>query len=95
MKSIAAYIRDKKTIQVTSVDEKTIFFLMEKIVEREYGRKGIQEIVPKKYSGGKLIVRAQNAIWANEVCLQKAALINALNALLGSDELKKIQVVRN
>ena len=91
MKTLSQLIQNKKKSSYsTSIDEKTIFFLFDRYITDEYGRKGSLYIQPKVYTKKKLVITCQSSLWANELWLNKALVIRKLNHEIGSEEIQDI-----
>lgn len=92
MKSLKNLLNYKKPTKKIALDEKTIFFIFEKIIKEEYGEKGVDNIKPKFYKQGKIFLEIQNSNWANEFWLEKKNIISKINKKIGSDEVKEIKI---
>jgi hypothetical protein len=96
MKPIGEMMRSKTQPPVRprriDADEKTIFFLAEKVVLGLYGVRGRENIVPRYWKGGKLFFSCQSPLWANELWITRESLSDKINQELGSDIIKEIKV---
>ncbi len=93
MKAIKNFLQRKKFGSV-ELDEKTIFFIFSKVVEKEYGRVGKRSWQPSFYKNGKIFIKAANSNWASELWLCREDLKNKVNEELGKDEIKEIKLSR-
>lgn len=76
------------------VDEKTIFYLFEKVIRAEYGERGRQQIHPQAFSEGELILLVASPLWANELSIQEQVLLERLNTMIGSEEVTTLTIRR-
>lgn len=84
----------KKSNVPKGLDTKTIFFLFEKIIAREYGKRGRTAIELVYFKEGRLGIRTVNPLWANELWLTQSGLVAKLNEEIGESlvtELKLLQ----
>jgi hypothetical protein len=98
MKSLAKFLASKyrqdaapRKGKIKVVDEKTIFFLAEKIIEEEYGKKGVVSVVPRYYKDGKLFLSGKSSLWVEEVKNFRADFLRRL-AEAGADVVTDIKV---
>jgi len=90
MRLLKSFLNRKNFNKKTDLDEKTVFCVFEKIIKREYGRMGGENIKPRYYKKGKIFVKTGSSNWANEIWLNRADLAKKINQELGSDEIKEI-----
>ncbi len=76
------------------IDEKTVFFLLEKVVESIYGKKGKENILPESFTKGTLSIFVYKSLWFTEVSLEKKSLMDAINSELGKAVIESIHVKR-
>lgn len=76
-----------------AVDEKTVFFLFDQIVEQEYGKRGRAGIFPAQYEDTRLTVKTKSPLWANELFIQQATLIDRLNASIGQEIVTELKII--
>jgi hypothetical protein len=74
MKSLGKFLASKyrqdaapRKGKVKAVDEKTIFFLATKIIEEEYGKKGVASVFPRYYKDGRLFLSGKSSLWVEEM----------------------------
>lgn len=96
MKKLSQYLKYKKTAQPAQIetDEKTIFYMFEKIIREEYGRRGSVAIRADYYKDGKIFVKTQSSNWASELWLSREFVINKINQQLGVKEIKEIKDIK-
>ncbi len=77
------------------LDDKTVFFAFEKVVQEWYGTKGKENIFPEEWApDGTLSVRVRSSLWLNEFLLEKERLLEKINSFLGSPAVKRIVLKR-
>ena len=99
MRALKSFLQKKKTavsqkLPKQELDEKTVFYLWQKVVEREYGKQGVNNIRFGFYKNRILFLKIASSNWRNEIWLQKDFLREELNKKIGEKEVKKI-VVKN
>lgn len=92
MKKIRDLIKKRGTFDKKNIDEKSIFYIFQSIVGREYGSKGTKSIAPVMYKNRKLFIKAEGSTWANEIWMNKGELIEKVNKKIGTEEIKDIKV---
>lgn len=75
------------------IDEKTVFFLFNKIIEEQYGKRGRIVIFPAKYQEKILLVRVASPLWAQELITERGGICNSLNKSLGEEVLVDLRIV--
>ena len=91
MKLLKNFLAGKNFTKKTDLDEKTVFYIFEKIIKREYGRMGGENIRPRFYKKGKIFIKTQSSNWANEIWLNRQILCKQINNDMGRDEIKEIK----
>lgn len=93
MKKIADFLQQKKEIKKEIVyDEKTIFFIFSKVIQKEYGRRGLCEFTPHLYRYNLIYVHAKRSSWAYELFTNKENIIEKINKELKKNEVKGLKV---
>lgn len=75
-----------------NIDEKTIFFLAEKVILSQYGMRGRENISPKFWKEGKLFLFSQNSLWAGEVWTNRESIRAKINKEIGEEIVSEIKV---
>ncbi len=91
MKLLKNFLNIKRFNKRIDLDEKTVFYIFEKIIKREYGKMGEVNIRPRFYKKGKIFIETGSSNWANEIWLNRQSLVKKINQELGSDEIKEIK----
>lgn len=84
-------IPEEKKPSQKEVDEKTIFYLFQKIIRRQYGERGEGGISFVFFREGVLGVRTKTPLWANEIWLVRGDLVRELNELLEDEVIRDIK----
>jgi predicted nucleic acid-binding Zn ribbon protein len=95
MKSIGSLIRKsslKKKPRLESLDEKTLFFVVKKILLKEFGSLGAEKFLPHHYSKKTLTIRSDSAPWVAELWTNQERIIRKINEELGGEILEKIKL---
>lgn len=94
MKDLSSLIkkRNKKIIIDVVLDDKTVFYIFDKIIKSEYGLTGSARVRPDYFKNGKLFVRTQSSAWASEVFLDRKKITEKINQELGKKEIIEIVV---
>lgn len=72
-------------------DEKTVFYLAEKVIGELYGARGRKNISPRYWKKGKLFLSCQNSLWVNELWISKDELRERINLELGYEGVFEIK----
>lgn len=80
------------TLPKGEVDEKTIFFLFNRIIEEQYGKRGCSVIHPSRYQDRVLSLKVASPLWANELSVQELVLRKRLNEALDEEVVQAIRV---
>lgn len=85
MKSLGKFLASKyrqdaapRKGKVKAVDQKTIFFLAEKIIEEEYGKRGVASVVPRSFDGRKISLSCKSSLWVEEMSAFRADFLRRL-----------------
>jgi hypothetical protein len=72
-------------------DEKTVFFLAERVVAELYGVRGRENISPRFWKVGKLFLSCANPLWANELWVNRDVFRGKINQELGYEGVSDIR----
>lgn len=96
MKSLKNLLQKKLSkkgeLQKTSLDEKTIFFVFKKVIQKEFGNLGAEKFRPSYFSQRTMFIKAQSPAWASELWINKERIVKKLNKELGEEAIEKIKV---
>jgi hypothetical protein len=94
MKKIGHLIKKIRKIEPASragIDQETIFFIFKKIICEMYGNKGVENILPKKYSNHILYFSTFYSLWSAEILINRGEILNKINEKVGSQEVMDIK----
>ncbi|MEK7598120.1 MAG: DUF721 domain-containing protein [Patescibacteria group bacterium] len=96
MKSLKNLLQKKLSgkggLQKTSLDEKTIFFVFKKVIQKEFGSLGAENFRASYFSRKTIFIKTQSPAWASELWINKEIIIKKLNKELGEEAIEKIKV---
>jgi hypothetical protein len=75
----------------TEIDDKTLFFLAEKVISALYGTRGRENVIPRYFRDGKLHLACHSPLWANELWMTRDTLRERLNREIGHDLVEEIK----
>lgn len=91
MKRLKELLTKKKNTKV-EIDEKTILFVANKIIQAEFGEAGRENIFPDKILDKLLFFRTSGSLWSSELWLRKEKIKNEINKEFGGDVVSKIKI---
>jgi hypothetical protein len=92
MRKIGDILNFKKNRVITKLDDKSIYYFFNKVVEKEYGNKGLGSLKPDYFEAGKIFVKAKSSVWANELWLNREEIKEKINKEIGSREVVEIKI---
>jgi hypothetical protein len=92
MKALSDFLKSKVIQNKGSLDEKTVFYIFKKIIQREYGQRGEKNIQMQCYKNKIVYIQTQGSVWANEIWLNKKDLVRYINQEIGEKEVQDIKV---
>jgi hypothetical protein len=82
------------TPKAPAMDEKTIQFLFEKVIQEYYGVKGKSNVLPLGFKGGVLVLGIYKSLWQAEVSINKEELRESVNKKIGEELVRSIRIQR-
>ncbi len=92
MKKIGYFLKKKELVQNAPLDDKSVFYIFDKIIKEEYGNRGVENIKASYFKDKKIFIKAENSNWANEIWLNREGIISKINKELGSNEISELSV---
>ena len=95
MRAIASLIKKRNARENKKrnlSDEKTILFIFEKVVRKEFGDIGYAKIKPVCFTQKKIIAQSASANWASELFIHREAVRKEVNRMLGSNYVLDITI---
>lgn len=95
MRSLKDFIGKREgSIQPASIDDKTVFFIFQKMIREEYGTRGIAELEPVSFVDGVLSVKANNPLYSSELWIRREKVREKMNVALEQDVVLELRLVR-
>jgi len=94
MRAIKKLLFKKRFTLPQEIDEKTIFHITKRVITKEYGKHGDENIIPKFYKDKKLFLMSRSSLWVSEVMLERIHLCKQINKAVGAEVIKEIKVIR-
>lgn len=91
MKAMKDLLQQEKSAQPLVLDEKTVFFLLRRIIRRKYGERGGEMIRPLSFKNKTLSLKTGSPLWANELWLSKKELLDELKIELGDEAVLELK----
>lgn len=92
MKKLGDILNQKRGSKRPQLDKKSIYYFFNKVIEKEYGSKGMENLKPDFLKNGKIFVKAKSSVWANELWLNREDFLDKMNKEIGSEEIKEIKI---
>lgn len=77
------------------IDEKTVFYIVKKIILEEYGIRGGENIIPTLYKDKKVFLSSRSSLWGNEIWIEREHLREKINLLLGEGVILEVKLGRD
>jgi hypothetical protein len=90
MKDFKQLLKNKVVGRHAPLDEKSVFYVFQKIIKEEYGKQGIENLKPVFFKDNKIFVKAAGSAWGSEIWLNRENIVSLINKELGSNEIKEI-----
>ena len=81
--------------EVLLLDEKTVFYIVRKIIREEYGVRAGENIIPTLYKEKTLFLSSRSSLWANEIWIEREYLRKKMNLLLGEEAITEVKMSRD
>lgn len=74
------------------LDDKTVFYVFNKIIAEEFGLIGKQKFTPDYFSNKTLFIKAENSTWSSELWTNREKIINKINQEIGENAVERIKM---
>ncbi|HBI33971.1 MAG TPA: hypothetical protein DEA43_03855 [Candidatus Moranbacteria bacterium] len=92
MKTLGSFI-NKKTLRKSAViDQQSVFYVFQIVIKEEYGRQGLENVLPMSLKDRKVFISAGSSFWENEILLKRKQIVAKINKELGGDEIIDIVI---
>jgi hypothetical protein len=83
MRSLGSLLK-KKFSQNTgqskpSIDEKTIFFIFRKVIQKEFGALGWEKFLPHHFSNKTIFVKSSSPAWSAELWMNEKRILTKIS----------------
>lgn len=85
-------MNQKEKVPKAALSDKDIFYLFERIIKQEYGNQGTKNLKPNFFKNGKIFVKSESSVFANELLLNKNEIIKKLNQEIGKNEIFDLKI---
>lgn len=92
MKSIKNILDKKKLFQPKILEDKTVFYIFNKIIGEEFGNLGREKLKPDYYKNKTIYVKSASSNWSSELWLNRGKIIRKINKELGGKEIEEIKI---
>ena len=90
MKTLGSFINKKTLSKDVVIDQQSVFYVFHLVIKDEYGRQGIENIVPVSFRDRIIFVKTVNSMWGSEILLRKKQLVARINREIGGEEIVDI-----
>ncbi len=77
----------KNLIRSAAIDQQSVFYVFHLVLKEEFGKQGVENIVPVFFSDRKIFIKTAGSNWASEIWLQRKQIVKKINQQLGADEI--------
>lgn len=96
MKKISQILINKKFYpgKKLNLNKESVACIFRKVIQDEYGKKGLENIQLKDFKNGKIIVKLKSSVWANEIWINRVFILKKINKQLGAEKTEKIKDIK-
>lgn len=91
MKPIRSILAKRALVRKV-LDDKTVFFVFKKVIQKEFGNLGVENFSADYFGKGVLSVKSRSSAWASELWVNKERIIKKINQEFGEETVKKIKL---
>lgn len=93
MRKLSEILHQKRGLNnKAKLDDKSIFYFFNKVIEKEFGNKGLENLKPVFWKNGKLFIESRSSVWGGELWINRAGIAKKINQEIGADEVCEIKV---
>ncbi len=94
MKKLKEILNQRQPLinQKRELGSKSIFYFFSKIIEKEYGNRGLENLKPVFWKNGKLFVESRNSVWGGDLWINRRKIIKKINQEIGLKEVQEIKI---
>ncbi|TXH07180.1 MAG: DUF721 domain-containing protein [Candidatus Moraniibacteriota bacterium] len=95
MRPLGEFIGKRSSLnEPAPLDDKTVFFIFQKIIREEYGMRGAAELKPVIYTDGILSIGSNNPLYSSELLIRREVIRERMNSALGQDVIRELRLTR-
>lgn len=87
MKTLGTFINKKTLVRGKFIDQQSVFYVFQLIIKDEYGKQGIENIVPMSFRDRKIVIKVLGSTWSIEILARRKQIIAKINKELGGEEI--------
>ncbi|HBI50962.1 MAG TPA: hypothetical protein DDY21_03905 [Candidatus Moranbacteria bacterium] len=87
MKTLGSFINKKTLNKSAVIDQQSVFYVFQIVIKEEYGRQGLENIVPVSFRDKKVFIRTNSSFWENEILLRRKQIVAKISKELGGEEI--------
>jgi predicted nucleic acid-binding Zn ribbon protein len=95
MRSLASLLKKdffkKNQQKKIEADEKMIFFIFKKIIQKEFGIVGCEKFLPQHFSNKTIFIKSISPAWSAEMWMNEERIVTKINQELGEKLVEKIK----
>jgi len=92
MQQLKKILASKKIQPPLSLDDKTVFYIFDKVIKEEFGNLGAGKFSADYFNNKKLFIKSTSSAWASELWLNKEKIRQKINRLIGEEAVKEIKL---
>jgi hypothetical protein len=87
MKTLGSFINKKNLVRGPIVDQQSVFYIFQIVIKEEYGRQGVENIVPVLFRDRKIFIKSSGSALVSDILLKRSQIIGKINKELGGEEI--------
>ena len=92
MKALKSLLNRKKIAFPIALDDKTIFYVFQKVIREDFGNIGSSKFTPDYFSRKVLFVKSNSSAWGSELWMNRKKIIDRINKEIGENILDEIKL---
>ncbi|KKQ53298.1 MAG: hypothetical protein US70_C0004G0015 [Parcubacteria group bacterium GW2011_GWD2_38_11] len=92
MKTLGSFINKKTLSRGVVIDQQSVFYVFQIVIKDEYGRQGLENIVPISFRDRKIFLKTGSSFWENEILLKRKQIVAKINKEIGGEEIMDVVI---
>ena len=94
MRALGDFLKERGVSRkAVAIDDQTVFLLFKKVILEDFGTIGLEKFTPQHYSSQKtLSIKAESAIWGNELWLKREGILRKINQEFGEKVVSRLRL---